>query len=216
MEFQPSFFSPLHPNRDLDLSVLFSESWVYLFLQLQQVRPDQALKSQCSAAWVREVKNGWAHNHNHNHHNQNQQQIRNRGRNIGYERAMNLPHSVWRPQQIQQPQHTDTAMRAVLLGGSGVKRECSGTGVFLPRKYGNPPESRKKTGIAKCFSHTVFVFLKILVNLNFDFGIIHKKYVCQNFYLFNFLFFFFWVVFSTRLYDCSASSEGRSGSELEL
>ncbi|XP_015869919.2 uncharacterized protein LOC107407188 [Ziziphus jujuba] len=131
--------------------------------RLQQVRPDQALKSQCSAAWVREVKNGWAHNHNHNHHNQNQQQIRNRGRNIGHERAMNLPHSVWRPQQIQQPQHTDTAMRAVLLGGSGVKRECSGTGVFLPRKYGNPPESRKKTGCT-----TVLLPAKVVQALNLN------------------------------------------------
>lgn len=72
---------------------------------------------------------------------------------------MNLAQSVWRPQQIHQPQHSDTAMRAVLLGGSGVKKECAGTGVFLPRKYGNRPESpRKKTGIAKYFLlHIVYV-----------------------------------------------------------
>ncbi|KAI3695833.1 hypothetical protein L1987_78835 [Smallanthus sonchifolius] len=34
----------------------------------------------------------------------------------------------------------------VVLGGSGTaaKRECAGTGVFLPRGYCNPPESRKR------------------------------------------------------------------------
>lgn len=36
-------------------------------------------------------------------------------------------------------------------GGVRLKRECAGTGVFLPRRYGNPTESRKKSD-AVCFN----------------------------------------------------------------
>lgn len=37
-------------------------------------------------------------------------------------------------------------MRALGYSG-GIKRECAGTGVFLPRRYHNTtPESRKKSG----------------------------------------------------------------------
>nr|GMC75821.1 uncharacterized protein LOC109191910 isoform X2 [Ipomoea batatas] len=52
--------------------------------------------------------------------------------------------SAWPTQQ--QSQLPGSGMRAVFLGnpGGGAKRECSGTGVFIPRRTGNPSESRKK------------------------------------------------------------------------
>lgn len=37
-------------------------------------------------------------------------------------------------------------MRAVFLGNPNGKRECAGTGVFLPRRVGNFSEPRKKSG----------------------------------------------------------------------
>ncbi|KAM1780189.1 hypothetical protein ACFX12_041483 [Malus domestica] len=122
----------------------------------------------------------------HNH----QQQIQNRGRNIvGYERCehgVNFPQSTWPPlqvqhnhhhhhlhhqhphhQQSQQPQrHTNAAVRPVLPNGSNIKRECAGTGVFLPRRYSNPspPEPRKKAGCS-----TVLMPAKVVQALNLSF-----------------------------------------------
>ncbi|KAF2318996.1 hypothetical protein GH714_012289 [Hevea brasiliensis] len=55
-------------------------------------------------------------------------------------------------------------MRAVFLGGSGVKRECAGTGVFLPRRYGNPPDSKKKSACS-----TVLLPAKVVHALNLSF-----------------------------------------------
>ncbi|KAJ0101833.1 hypothetical protein Patl1_06488 [Pistacia atlantica] len=59
------------------------------------------------------------------------------------------------------------ARKVCFPGGSGgVKRECAGTGVFLPRRYGNnPPDSRKKSGCS-----TVLVPAKVVqaLNLSFD------------------------------------------------
>ena len=88
------------------------------------------------------------------HKQQQQQQIQSRARNIvGGARPLGLPQSSWPPlqgQSQQQPKHNSgSGMRAVFLGGSGsVKRECAGTGVFLPRRYGNnTPEPHKKSGI---------------------------------------------------------------------
>lgn len=58
------------------------------------------------------------------------------------------------------PQHpvqgSGAAMRAILLGGSGLKNGSSGTGVFLPRTINNPnppptattePKKKKKSGM---------------------------------------------------------------------
>lgn len=51
--------------------------------------------------------------------------------------------SAWPPMQHQ----IGAGMRAVFLGAppSG-KRECAGTGVFLPRRAGTPAEPRKRQG----------------------------------------------------------------------
>nr|DAD17972.1 TPA_asm: hypothetical protein HUJ06_019435 [Nelumbo nucifera] len=56
-------------------------------------------------------------------------------------------------------------MSAVFLGGSGTRRECSGTSVFLPRRMGSPVESRKKPACS-----TVLLPARVVqaLNLNFD------------------------------------------------
>ena len=75
--------------------------------------------------------------------------------NGGYIRPLGPAQSAWPPPlQVRLQNHQNppppppggSSTRAVFLGGSGVKRECAGTGVFLPRRYGNPSESRKKPG----------------------------------------------------------------------
>lgn len=79
--------------------------------------------------------------------------------------ALGLPQSAWPPLKagVQQPQphhnhqnhrqqSVGSGMRAVFLGGPGsgygpgpaVKRQSTGTGVFLPRRVGTQPEPRKK------------------------------------------------------------------------
>jgi hypothetical protein len=45
---------------------------------------------------------------------------------------------------LQKPQQTAAGMRAVFLSPPGAKRECTGTGVFIPRQVGAPVEPRKK------------------------------------------------------------------------
>lgn len=90
------------------------------------------------------------------------QQLQNRVRQsnaVGLEnrpcgRSSNVPQSAWTSLQMQHGGRNQTGvcnhkMRAVMLNGAstGVKRESTGTGVFLPRtRYGNPPETKKKSG----------------------------------------------------------------------
>ncbi|KAG2730416.1 hypothetical protein I3760_01G290700 [Carya illinoinensis] len=123
--------------------------------QSQHVRQGQVLKPQCAASiWGRQYqeKAGWS--------TQNQQELqsRNCARNTVFESGRcgpcgrpvsTVPLSAWpsphsQPQH-QPPRHTGPGNRAVVLGGSGGKRECAGTGVFLPRRYGSSPDIRKKT-----------------------------------------------------------------------
>lgn len=69
-----------------------------------------------------------------------------------------MPLSAWPTlqQSQQQPQPPrGSGMRAVFLGNPNLKRECSGTGVFLPRQVGAPTEPHKKQGLfmfmLKCY-----------------------------------------------------------------
>ncbi|XP_019154452.1 PREDICTED: uncharacterized protein LOC109150907 isoform X2 [Ipomoea nil] len=75
------------------------------------------------------------------------------GRNgrVGLIPSLNSNHpqanlSSWpTPQQSLQQPCRGSGMRAVFIGNpGGAKRECSGTGVFLPRTVGTPAEPRKK------------------------------------------------------------------------
>ncbi|XP_074340036.1 uncharacterized protein LOC141677857 [Apium graveolens] len=102
--------------------------------QFQQMKQQQAMKQQQQGNNLR-----W---------NQQQQQMgfQNRGRNANNGRALGLSHSAWPTlQQSQQPQQQPgSGMRAVFLGNPGAKRECSGTGVFLPRRVGTATETLKR------------------------------------------------------------------------
>ncbi|XWS74889.1 hypothetical protein CRYUN_Cryun01aG0037100 [Craigia yunnanensis] len=129
-----------------------SQSLSYNLARTNQchVRQKQVLKPQCRAVLGRQVK---ASNWQAQLQQQQQQQIQSRARNnVVGGRPLGLPQSSWPPLQVQsqqQPQqNSGSGMRAVFLGGSGsVKRECAGTGVFLPRRYGNnTPEPHKKSG----------------------------------------------------------------------
>nr|GEY94863.1 hypothetical protein [Tanacetum cinerariifolium] len=76
--------------------------------------------------------------------------LQNNARNVvGNTKAGPMPLSAWptlqQSQQQLQPQR-GSGMRAVFLGNPNLKRECSGTGVFLPRQVGAPTEPRKKQG----------------------------------------------------------------------
>ncbi|EES01757.1 hypothetical protein BDA96_03G385000 [Sorghum bicolor] len=58
-----------------------------------------------------------------------------------------LSASAWPPLKKSQPQPPASpaaGMRALFLTPPGAKRECAGTGVFIPRQAGAPAEPKKK------------------------------------------------------------------------
>jgi hypothetical protein len=63
---------------------------------------------------------------------------------------LGLNPSAWPPLQktqnpaAPQPPAGAAGMRAVFLTPPGAKRECTGTGVFIPRQAGAPAEPKKK------------------------------------------------------------------------
>ena len=83
---------------------------------------------------------------------QQQMGYQNRGRTVNNGRPLGLSQSAWPTlQQSQQPQQqAGSGMRAVFLGNPGAKRECSGTGVFLPRRVGTATETLKRPGLTSC------------------------------------------------------------------
>ncbi|KAJ0027518.1 hypothetical protein Pint_35292 [Pistacia integerrima] len=90
-------------------------------------------------------------------------------------RPLGLSPSAWPPlQQAQQQQQNGSGMRAVFLGAPSGKKECAGTGVFLPRRVNTPTETRKKPGTGKIHYQitcsTVLLPAKVVqaLNLNFD------------------------------------------------
>ncbi|KAL5567643.1 hypothetical protein UlMin_024218 [Ulmus minor] len=184
----------LGPARSTNPSVrnpnngLYSNQGLTQNLAQFQGRQEIAHKPNCPAAWGRQMKVGWSAQvqPQPQHHHHYQQQIQNRGRNTGFEsgrcgRPLNLPQSAWPSlqgqNQNQQPHQNGTAMRAALLGGSGQKRECAGTGVFLPRRYNAPEPPRKKT--AGC--PNVLLPAKVVQALNLSFeepnAISHPRFV---------------------------------------
>lgn len=113
-------------------------------LQFQQLKQQQQLMKQQNVSVWGGQKQQYQHHHNH--------VVQNRGRNNVSNRPLGLSPSAWPPlqqqqQQQQQPQpQNGSGMRAVFLGNQPGKRECAGTGVFLPRRIGTPTEPRRKPG----------------------------------------------------------------------
>ena len=124
--------------------------------QFHQLRQQQMIKQQgSSAVWGGEAKASTGRYQQR----QTQQIVQNRGRTSEFVGARNtrplgLSPSAWPPlQQAQQQQqqqnlhqNNGSGMRAVFLGTPGGKRECAGTGVFLPRRVDNPSDARRKPG----------------------------------------------------------------------
>ncbi|XP_052177053.1 uncharacterized protein LOC127791235 [Diospyros lotus] len=106
--------------------------------QFQQLKQQQMMKQQGSAIWGQAKPVGLYQQ------NQTHQMVQNRARNNG--RPLGLSQSAWptlQQSQQQQPPNS-TGMRAVFLGNAGAKKECAGTGVFLPRRLSSSTEARKK------------------------------------------------------------------------
>lgn len=88
--------------------------------------------------------------------------------NGGRERSLSHSAALHSLQFQQQNQYGGSGARAAFPGGSGggggLKRECAGTGVFIPRRYGSKPpaDSRKKTGI---FCSLQLIVFKLSSNL---------------------------------------------------
>ncbi|XVE76462.1 hypothetical protein DITRI_Ditri12bG0175000 [Diplodiscus trichospermus] len=125
--------------------------------QFQQLKQQQLIEKQNASAW-----GGQKQQHKrHLHH-----VVQNMGRNSNCNRPLGLSPSAWPPlQQQQQPQPPNgSGMRAVFLGNQTGKRECAGTGVFLPRRVGTP-EPRKKPACS-----TVLLPARVVqaLNLNLD------------------------------------------------
>ncbi|KAK8685346.1 hypothetical protein V6N13_041349 [Hibiscus sabdariffa] len=124
----------IKPSPNLDASGFYPLSKLRT-THFQQLKQENLMKQQNALAWVR-MKQQQQQNH----------VVQNRVRYGN--RTLGLSPSAWPPpqqQQQQQPQPPNcSGMRAVFLGNPNGKRECAGTGVFLPRRVGNSSEPRKK------------------------------------------------------------------------
>ncbi|KAF8717015.1 hypothetical protein HU200_026124 [Digitaria exilis] len=88
-------------------------------------------------------------------------------RTTGYGAA---PHALnpaaWPPlqnQKAQQPAASAAGMRALFLTPPGAKRECTGTGVFIPCQAGAPTEPKKKPACS-----TVLLPARVVQALNLN------------------------------------------------
>lgn len=114
--------------------------------QFQRLKQQQILK-QRQGVLGPEKDGFWHYQLSQNH----QQLTQGRDRN-GADRPLNMAMSAWptlqqsHPQQQQKQPQSASGMRAVFLGNPGPRRECAGTGVFIPRRIGTQTETRKKPG----------------------------------------------------------------------
>lgn len=141
---------PVGPNNPKHNLGPFSTNQPQLSYQQLQVAQFQRLKQQQMIKQGQGVLGNGKAGFSQFSLNQNHQQIfENRTRN-GAKGTLNLPNSAWptlqQSQQLQPQPNAGSGMRGVFLGNPGPKRECAGTGVFLPRRVGTQTETRKKPG----------------------------------------------------------------------
>ncbi|CAK8538240.1 unnamed protein product [Lathyrus sativus] len=135
----------------------------------------QQVKQQCDSVWGRQAQTqaqaqaqalaqakaaSWS------------TQVQNSGYDYeGMKCTRPMPRSVWHsPIQVKHQNNpvlfNGSGSRPVSQIGSGVKKGCGGTGVFLPRQYGAPlPESRNKTNCAPVLVPTRVIHA---LNMNID------------------------------------------------
>ncbi|XAR50886.1 hypothetical protein NMG60_11005341 [Bertholletia excelsa] len=145
----PVSVPPQNPNTNLGFHSNHSLSYQQLqAAQFQQLRQQQIMRQD-----------------------QSHPMVQNRARSTGH--PLGLLPSAWptlrqsqQQQQQQQNNRPGSGMRAVFLGNNRSKRECTGTGVFLPRRIGSPTETpRKNKGCS-----TVLIPDRVVqaLNLNLD------------------------------------------------
>lgn len=131
--------------------------------QFQRLKQQQIMK-QRQGVLGQEKDGFWQYQLSQNHQHRN-----------GADRSLDMPMSAWptlqqshhhhqqQHQQKQLPMQPGSGMRAVVLGNPGPKRECAGTGVFIPRRAGTQTETRKKPGCS-----TVFLPDRVVQALNLN------------------------------------------------
>ncbi|GMI71380.1 hypothetical protein like AT3G54000 [Hibiscus trionum] len=139
-----------NPSPNLDASGLYPQQ-SFSHNKLRATHFQQRMKEQNALVW------GGLKRQQQNH------VVQNRGRyGIG---TLGLSPSAWPPLKQQQHPPNGSGMRAVFLGNPNGKRQCAGTGVFLPRRIGNSSEPRKKSACP-----TVLVPARVAQALNLNLG----------------------------------------------
>ncbi|CAI8586241.1 unnamed protein product [Vicia faba] len=133
------------------------------------------VKQQCDSVWGRQAQaqaQAQAHALAQAKATSWSTQVLNRGYDYeGVKCTRPMPRSIWHsPIQAKHQNNpvlfNGSGSRPVSQIGSGVKKACGGTGVFLPRQYVAPlPESRNKTNCASVLVPTRVIHA---LNMNID------------------------------------------------